>query len=228
MSKIESYEEFLDINKDRIRAGMNPLYSMSSKEVIPASYFNDMFMGKYHNTLRGEICDMIIEAFEAHKNNKKVCFPGEAGQQVVRYKKASTDFSIGEVPFEDKYAYLNPIILESLERCATDYMDRYNILKDKQLVVKYWYIQKYDASKGEAYFAPHTENFIAHKRVLAGMLYLNDIKDGTGGTHFQYQNKTLTPEQGTFYWWPAGYTHLHYGKKASVDKYILTTWLEFL
>jgi hypothetical protein len=109
------------------------------------------------------------------------------------------------------------------------------------------YVQKYDGLKtigrhtiydlkvqktrpGEGFTAWHFESAGApvSRRFLTYMLYLNDIEEG-GTTDFLYQQKTFKPTQGTMVVWPAGFTHMHRGNKPlKENKYIITTWMEFV
>ena len=64
-------------------------------------------------------------------------------------------------------------------------------------------------------------------RILAWMMYLNNIEDG-GGTYFSHQNFTTKPVAGNLYIWPAGWTHMHQGVNAPKEiKYILTGWVGY-
>ena len=88
-------------------------------------------------------------------------------------------------------------------------------------------IQKYNP--GEGYFFTHCENMCKDdsNRVLAWMVFLNDVRDG-GHTHFPYQKKKFQPRVGDILIWPAYFTHPHNGiiSKRS-KKYIATGWCEF-
>ena len=64
----------------------------------------------------------------------------------------------------------------------------------------------------------------AANRMLVGMVYLNDVKDG-GETEFYYQKLKIKPKRGTLVIWPAYFTHLHRGNKPiSNSKYIINMW----
>jgi hypothetical protein len=66
------------------------------------------------------------------------------------------------------------------------------------------------------------------RRVLAWMVYLNDIEEG-GETEFLYQHRRIKPKAGTIVIWPASFTHTHRGNPPLKDeKFILTGWIEFL
>ena len=86
-------------------------------------------------------------------------------------------------------------------------------------------IQKY--FPGDSYGKEHMEhgwNEEDSLRILAWMVYLNDIDNG-GGTCFPGQNFITTPREGDLYIWPAFWTHSHYGVPApEEEKYIVTGW----
>ena len=92
--------------------------------------------------------------------------------------------------------------------------------------------QKYQVNKGgypywhsEVY--PQTGHNDALHRVLLFMFYLNDVERG-GETEFYYQQRKISPKQGTMVVAPGYFTHTHRGNKPiSNDKYILTSWVLF-
>ena len=78
------------------------------------------------------------------------------------------------------------------------------------------------------YLVDHCEYAVeeepSNKRMLAWMVYLNDVTD-KGGTHFAHQNITLKARAGDLYIWPAYFTHIHRGiPSPSQIKYIVTGW----
>lgn len=65
------------------------------------------------------------------------------------------------------------------------------------------------------------------RRILAWILYLNDVDDG-GETEFLYQSLRVKPKQGTMVVWPAYFTHTHRGNPPLTgDKYVATGWVEY-
>ncbi len=84
--------------------------------------------------------------------------------------------------------------------------------------------------KGQGFHIWHYEsdsNFTRH-RVLAWMLYMNDVEEG-GETEFLYQHCRFKPTRGTLLVWPGGHTHMHRGNPPlSNTKYILTGWGEYV
>ena len=53
------------------------------------------------------------------------------------------------------------------------------------------------------------------------IIYLNDIEFG-GETEFPVINQMVRPKQGRVGMFPPYYTHTHYGRRASEDKYVFT------
>lgn len=106
-------------------------------------------------------------------------------------------------------------------------------------MITLWYrlgtinLQKYDAGEGH-YRAWHSEvapspadGGEALHRVLLWMYYLNDVDEG-GETSFYFQDRRVTPRQGTLVIAPAGFTHTHRAEvPRSGDKYIATSWVLF-
>ena len=62
------------------------------------------------------------------------------------------------------------------------------------------------------------------RRILAWMVYLNNIKHA-GGTCWPQQNFISKPRAGDLNIWPAGWTHSHYGIPAPKEnKYFMGGW----
>ena len=110
--------------------------------------------------------------------------------------------------------------------CMNEYAGKYERLTMYKLQSAYLNIQR--TRKSEGYHAWHSENSApgCTKRVLAHMMYLNDVEEG-GETEFLYLGKRFTPIKGRLLIWPAGFTHTHRGNPPlSGDKYIATGWVE--
>ena len=90
-------------------------------------------------------------------------------------------------------------------------------------------IQKYEPGQFYALgeHMEHGRSEVCAKRLLAWMIYLNDIKK-EGGTCWPQQEYVSVPRAGDMYIWPAGWTHSHYGIAAPEEtKYLLTGWCTF-
>ena len=131
------------------------------------------------------------------------------------------------------FLFLKPI----LRKYVDEYTDKHKFLSFKYNsnsyyttwdITEYFHIQKYNPGD---YYVPgehceHGKNRDS-KRLLAWMIYLNDIKKD-GGTCWPQQNFTSKPRAGDLYIWPAGWTHSHYGISAPKEiKYIMTGWFSY-
>lgn len=170
------------------------------------------FIFKREKCLTKEQCKTIIEHFE---NSKKIV--------TQRNYLLVPGFSCGDVN-RDTFSFL----FKSLQGPFVEYCEEYSFLK------KLYYpwgldglynIQKYEP--GNSYPGEHMEHGNVdpdQRRILAWMIYLNDIHDD-GGTCWPQQNFTATPREGDLYIWPAGWTHSHYGIVSNTEtKYIMTGW----
>ena len=88
-------------------------------------------------------------------------------------------------------------------------------------------IQKY-TPEDKGYPAVHVEAGPDHvNKYLAVIVYLNDVEKG-GETVFPMGGKAIQPETGKVAIWPTGLPFYHCGRKSESDKYILTSWFEFV
>tara|TARA_R100000656_G_C3905737_1_gene119782 strand:+ start:60 stop:653 length:594 start_codon:yes stop_codon:yes gene_type:complete len=143
------------------------------------------------------------------------------------------DHSINVIssPFYSEAAldYVNkPFMDEFFAKIYPVYAKKYSLLKecDRHTIFD-MKVQK--TIPGEGYHAWHIENnrMNARNRLMAFMLYLNDVKEG-GETEFLYQKCRFKPTRNTLLIWPANYTHVHRGNPPlSHNKYILTGWIEY-
>ena len=81
---------------------------------------------------------------------------------------------------------------------------------------------------GQGYHMWHCDagNVFTSRRIVVISLFLNTVEEG-GETEFLYQQRRISPVQGTMLFFPSGWTHVHRGNPPlSGDKYIITTWLE--
>ena len=125
------------------------------------------------------------------------------------------------------------LVIPTLNEIIKEYVETYPILNDscKFTISDDFKIQKYDP--GDAYSGLHCENDGPRddrlfRRILAWMIYLNDVKDN-GYTEFPYQNRKFHPRVGDTLIWPAYFTHPHRGIPSKTQtKYIITGWYWFL
>jgi hypothetical protein len=190
------------------------------------------FIGIYENAYSQDYCDAVIKYYE---------FADGAGCTMSRQtdepnssklkKDDSVLFLNGELPPVELYTSMN------LSKHFNDlfwgqhykqYADKFSILvemaKHTNPTIK---IQK--TLPGGGYHVWHTEvmSIDTSPRLLAWMVYLNDVKEG-GETEFLYQSIRVKPKLGTLVIWPSGFTHTHRGNPPlSGNKYIMTGWIKF-
>lgn len=112
--------------------------------------------------------------------------------------------------------------------CYPLYAEKYSVLQTAE-THKIYTIKIQKTAPGGGYHIWHHEDSarLMSCRILAFILYLNDIEDG-GETEFLYLSKRFQPKTGRMLIWPAGFTHTHRGNPPlKGDKYILTGWVEF-
>jgi hypothetical protein len=184
---------------------------------------NDFILHMPH-VFSKEFCDSVIENMEqalsmgsgvprkSHSVNDVSWFPSglESESKVVCSKtvRQFSDIFWGTVhkEYSDKFSILHAY-------------DRYTIYTNK--------VQKTEI--GDGYCIWHSEDMARQysNRLLAYMVYLNDVEEG-GETEFLYYNKQYKPTTGSVLLWPAGFTHTHKGNPPiSNTKYIMTGWVEF-
>jgi len=89
-------------------------------------------------------------------------------------------------------------------------------------------VQKYHRNFG--YYRPHVDSFPSHNssvanRVLASVMYLNDVEHG-GETNFPLHGVKVTPRAGRIVLFPAVWTHPHEScVPISGDKWIISTFI---
>ena len=193
---------------------------------------NDTYLseviGQYDNIVPKILCRELIEFFE-----KSITF------KVNDHRKQATEMQLMGDPRPQAVAYkqlLHSLIYplgEKYERelhaiCHTDYKPADEPLtKIFQTGFRSLQIQKY-TPKDKGYPAVHVESGPAHTaKYLALIVHLNDVEEG-GETVFPMCGTAIQPETGNVVIWPAGLPFYHCGNKSGSDKYILTSWFEFL
>jgi len=202
----------------------------------------DSFIYTKKNAISSELCNSFIENY---KNEKHLKQPGKVGGGMqVKECKLSTDITFnpsyqahpqwGPLLKEIKY-----IVKENLDIYYDKYMKIDEIIdKDIPPIKHVWMrpmipMQNFNLQHykpGEGFYKWHSErsnNDAGSERVLAWMIYLNDVEIG-GGTEFYHFNHTEKAEQGKMVIFSSEWIHVHKGEIAPFDdKYILTGWAGF-
>lgn len=197
------------------------------------------FIYVHEDRLSSDVCEELINLFEHHQDLQEDGVT--SGQKVDKKIKKSKDISIGPSFYSNSYWGF------SLNKCLDFLQEGLNVYKEKFSeysedgskcilgldsiadwgLYEYYNIQKY--FPGDAYYSWHCEagNTESSNRIMAWMIYLNDVNDG-GETEFKFQNYKSKAEKGKLLIWPAAWTHVHRGVASqSETKYIITGWFTF-
>jgi len=186
-------------------------------------------------------CNELIDLFECQKENHIDGYIVSNGVSTVDWlKKKSTDICIDDSYFTNsnwafslnKFYKLLSDQIKEYKDTFSEYQEGIPILGleclDKWSIDIPFNFQKYNPNDG--YFSWHCEvaGIKTSHRILAWMIYLNDVFEG-GGTEFKFQDYKSPAEQGKLLIWPAYWTHIHRGIPSKTEvKYILTGWVSFI
>ena len=183
----------------------------------------------YKDVIPKEFCQELIEFFEAsltfttnlpHKQCQEMQLVGDSRPEAVNFKNILFDYlySYG-IKYENE---VNSKVHKDFKINGPTFTEHYNTgFRSLQ-------IQKYTNSD-IGYPTVHVEQGPDHvKKYLAAIIYLNDVNGG-GETVFPNGGTAIEPTTGTLAIWPAGFPFWHCGQPTvKDDKYIITTWFEFL
>jgi len=188
------------------------------------------FIEIYDNALSTDECKSIIDFFENLSDEEKhegQVF-GQAGENtdvvVDKLFKDSTDYWGNFHNWGEIDSLIATRLLEKIPEYKKTHKEVDNIsvweLSHEYNIQRYY--------KNQGYFAPHCENGDKYSnRILAWMIYLNNVTDG-GGTKFTNYDIITDAVEGRLVIWPAYWTHTHHGVVSkSQTKYIATGWYVF-
>ena len=170
-----------------------------------------------------ETCQSIIDWFESNPEQHYSGLLGteEGPSSLDLSKKKDTEISL--------YHSDLPWLMQYIGMGIEQYIKNYPIIDNAApwRVEDYWKIQRYLPNESFSYL--HFENPMYKEatanRVLAWMIYLNDVTEG-GETEFPDQGKKFQPRVGDLLIWPAYFTHPHRGIASKTQtKYIATSWI---
>lgn len=181
---------------------------------------NEDFIGTYYNLLSKDKCEELIDHFEQSLNdpdcmNNFIFGNNQMPQEDMSRKDVSLNI-MGE---------LKDYILSKLYECYEEYKDVYFPAKCLEAFSPHVKMQRTPPRGGYHIWHSELNDISSIHRVLAWIIYLNDIPDGEGETEFLWQKRRVKPEFGKCVIWPAHFTHLHRGNPVySEYKYIITGW----
>lgn len=188
------------------------------------------FIGIYENAYTQEFCNAAIKYYEdmneAGFGRNRLDNEGQGALS----KNDTTAFVHEESLIDLRVS--KDLILHFNERFwgehYKDYIQKFDVLRTCGAHNSYCArIQKTKIGGGYHIWHCEADGRVTGNRILAWMLYLNDVEEG-GETEFLYQHKRVKPKTGTLVIWPAAFTHTHRGNPPlSNTKYIITGWIEF-
>tara|TARA_B100002019_G_C21245805_1_gene588184 strand:+ start:458 stop:1057 length:600 start_codon:yes stop_codon:yes gene_type:complete len=185
---------------------------MTNNKELPGSQavksFHKDFIFVWDNVLPIDYCNWLIK--QVDQTNQ---FYGRS-KDYVQDKQLLLGSFFRE---EEEYLY------HGINKCVREYANAFPYLQYTDLFSGLALVQKTEPKEGYHTFHSENHDWDTQQRVLAWMVYLNDIDDG-GETEFLYQQVKVKPKAGRVVIWPGGFTHLHRGNPPMSNKYIATGW----
>lgn len=196
------------------------------KTIIPLKTITEVksnsFIFEKHQALTTEMCQNMIERFEAHQDEQ---YEGRIGQTIVKDRsiKKSTDLVVSGKPH---WKDIDRALFQSLGKAIIEFRETFPYFKGPFKDMGYA-IQR--TQPGEHYHW-HIDggSHEFSQRQLVAVWYLNDVPGPGGETEFLYQQVKVKPETGKLILFPPFWTHEHRGVTLQQGiKYIATTWVVF-
>ena len=204
------------------------------------------FMGIFPNAASKEYCEKIIHQFDyiekTHPTARGRIWTRREEEEVSPLFKENDTYFLGGDPCdrfpleEEDIGILRhdvPLLQEFSKiiwQCYDKFAKKYGALPSLGLhkVSPSVRVQRYKPGEGYHIWHCDADNLLTSRRTLVVSLYLNTVTKG-GETEFLYQSTRVSPAQGTLVLFPATWTHLHRGNPPlEKNKYLMTTWLEFV
>lgn len=187
---------------------------------------NKDFTMVWDDAFSPEMCKHVIDHFEYAKSMGLTYSRQRVEGIPTIAKKDDTYFPMDEQIEELQIANSQIFgqLRNTLQIATHQYIQEHSGLTGKEFAFNTFRLQK--TPIGGGYHAWHHERGDNENiyRVLAVILYLNDVEEG-GETEFFHQHKRIQSKAGRLVIWPAGFTHTHRGNPPiSNEKYIITTW----
>ena len=183
------------------------------------------FIGVFPNLVDKKVCQDVIDNFEL-LDSKGLTRSRQQLDQINTNEKDDKSLFTDTFITAFKSETTNAVI-QGLNNSIEAYCQKFScILNDSAVGVYDTKVQRTIPTGG--YHVWHHEHAPKDcmRRVLAYILYLNDIEEG-GETEFLYLSKRIKPEAGTLIIFPAAFTHAHRGNPPLKEtKYIITGWGE--
>jgi len=172
-----------------------------------------------------ETCVSLLARMDSLWNES---FPGKTMGGVESATKLTNDlhYSPDAINWTFEDAVLDTTVVAALTSAISIYRQAYPHLNHwVDITDSGFQVQKYDKSQG--YYREHTDSFpgTANERVLAAIIYLNDVEFG-GETNFSVHGVKVKPVQGRICLFPAVFTHPHEScVPITGDKWIISSFI---
>ena len=190
-------------------------------------------IGRFHNAGFEAVADGVMAFFDRRTDLQRpgIAFGPGGGDEPA---KVSTDISLVAIDRSDPDAYaLSEVIVRGVSAALERYLQERPLFRevcpDQELfVMPIFNLQRY--APGEGFKQWHCDWTISEEatepvhRVLAWILYCNDVDDA--GTEFHWQEHHEPAKRGKLVIFPAGPTHIHRGRVSErASKLIATGWI---
>lgn len=182
------------------------------------------FIIELEDVLDRETCAAIVAAFDRSPDVRDGRVFHMDDGDTTSPDKVSFDLPI---PASGEWADLHDSIHRAVSEAVLAILPDYPGLQVDALGSTGYKIQRYP--RGEGHFTWHVDSFgpLAESRLLALILYLNDVETG-GETEFHHQARAVRPQAGRAILFPTAWTHMHRGAvPESGDKYVISSFFEF-
>ena len=180
------------------------------------------FIFEKQNALPAELCDDMIQRFEAQTDEQ---YQGRIGQTASQNNsiKKTTDLVVSG---KDHWKDVDNNLFRSMGIAIKEFREAYPYFKGPFKDMGYG-IQRYNPGE---YYHWHIDggSHDFSQRQLVAIWYLNDVPGPGGETEFLFQDVKIKPEKGKLVLFPPFWTHEHRAVTLNEGvKYIATTWIVF-
>lgn len=184
------------------------------RELAPNS-----FIAGFEGVLDADTCRTIREGFD--RLGLKEYGPAALG--------SSPDRRCMHAPLDQALADREAVlaVYRAVHEHVEIYRKHWSVLRTVPTMQAGLLIQKYPAREG--FYRMHVDagHPQVFDRILAILLYLNDVETG-GETHFPHFDLKVSAREGRMVLFPVHWPHMHAGlEPQSGDKYILTSFLRY-
>lgn len=169
-----------------------------------------------------EVCRAAVDLFDRDDGRQRGKIGGPGDGYYEDQTKISWDL---EIRNEGQWRNIFQAIHPKIEACLSDYLSRSPILRSFDLMATGYKIQMYPKNLGRFRWHADSVGRNAGDRVVAMVLYLNDVEKG-GETEFFHQGIKISPKAGHLALFPAAWNYMHCGHTPeSGNKYVISTFI---